>query len=182
MMLEELTQDKKRLRATRQNITAKPGSNTGSSSQAAIFGEGPAGQKRLRESKNAQQTPPTRPPDRGPARSDKREKQEEEEEKGGDKEAAERGRGNETEYIVDSSYLEERLAEAEAFVAQMREELEEERLIEAAERLRVESQTPGVVLPPPDSSFFPVLESVAQAMVIEDDDPDKIDWGSPKKE
>jgi hypothetical protein len=99
-------------------------------------------------------------------------------ETGGD-EALE-GRDSETSLILLTR--EERLAEAEAFVAQMREELESERLIEAAERLRVESQTPSVVLPSCVSSFFPVLESVEEAMVIEDDDPDKIDWRSPKKE
>ena len=54
MMLEEMTRDKKRLRASKQNIIAQPGSNTRSSNQAAIFGEGLTSQKHLQAPKDAQ--------------------------------------------------------------------------------------------------------------------------------
>ncbi|KAJ6095832.1 hypothetical protein N7486_006578 [Penicillium sp. IBT 16267x] len=211
MMLEEMTRDKKRLRASKKSkfpshgnfqapfasdvvshtneacsdLIAQPGSNTGSPNQAPPKRLRTEAQQEARRIKNRE---------RRKRRGEKKrllreaeasnvsakevaEKPDEEEEDGD--EIVERV---ETPLVVLTR--EERLAEAEAFVAQMSAEMEEERLIEAAERLRVESKTPGVVLPPamPVSSLFSVLESVEENMVIDDNDPDKIDWKTPKKE
>ncbi|KAJ6114393.1 hypothetical protein N7486_000171 [Penicillium sp. IBT 16267x] len=193
LMLEEMTRDKKKIRDAKLNTTPNPGSNTGYSSQALIPREGPA--KRLRD----EEAPPVAKRVRTEAqreakriknregrrrRAEKKRQAREAETQNVSQEEGKRDK-EEEDLSVDASGHSpitlsrvERLALVEEMAAQLRTEIEEEGLINPAERLRLESGTPVVQLPGAVQrpSLPPIMESVETDLTIAEVDSDGIDW------